>query len=185
MTTSGGGMLLTDDAATADRARYLSTQARQPVLHYEHTEIGYNYRLSNVLAALGLAQLERLDEMITRRRDVRKAYAALFADRPGVRLFHSPDPADNCWLTAVVVDPAVAGWSVEDLRRALDRADIESRPLWKPMHLQPVFEGFPGRLRGVADRLFATTLTLPSGSALTSGQLAEVLWAAQAFLETA
>ncbi|MGY2083166.1 DegT/DnrJ/EryC1/StrS family aminotransferase [Blastococcus sp. SYSU DS0539] len=183
MTTSGGGMLLTDDASVAERARYLSTQARQPAVHYEHTEIGYNYRLSNVLAALGLAQLERLDEMIERRRRLRAEYAGLFAAVPGARVFQrAGDDADNCWLTAVLVDPQVAGWSADDLRAALDEADIESRPLWKPMHRQPVFAGARSVLTGAADRLFATGLTLPSGSALTSGQIDEVMSCLRSFL---
>lgn len=183
MTTSGGGMLLTDDASIAARARYLSTQARQPAVHYEHTEIGYNYRLSNVLAALGLAQLERLDEMIGRRRQLRERYADLFAGVPGTRIFQrSGDEADNCWLTAVLVDPAEAGWSAEDLRVALDEADIESRPLWKPMHRQPVFAGARSFLDGSADRLFDTGLTLPSGSALAPDQIDEVLGSITSFL---
>ena len=184
MTTSGGGMLLTDDARTADRVRYLSTQARQPTVHYEHTEVGYNYRLSNVLAALGLAQLERLEEMIGRRRALRRRYARLVDGRPGVRVFQRPgDDDDNCWLTAVVVDPADAGWSAADLGKALEAADIESRPLWKPMHRQPVFAGARSFLTGAADSLFATGLALPSGSALTAGQVDRVLTVVEAFLD--
>jgi dTDP-4-amino-4,6-dideoxygalactose transaminase len=183
MTTSGGGMLVTDDADTAARVRYLSTQARQPAVHYEHTEIGYNYRLSNVLAALGLAQLERLDEMIGRRRAVREEYARLFTGHPGVRVFQRPgDEADNCWLTSVVVDPAETGWSSDGLAKALDAANIESRPLWKPMHQQPVFAGARSMLNGSADRLFAGGLTLPSGSALAAGQVAAVTEAVSTFL---
>jgi dTDP-4-amino-4,6-dideoxygalactose transaminase len=183
MTTSGGGMLLTDDASIAARARYLSTQARQPAVHYEHTEIGYNYRLSNILAALGLAQLRRLDDMIDRRRHLREEYARLFHAVPGVRIFQrAGDAADNCWLTAVLVDPPAAGWSAEDLRVALDAADIESRPLWKPMHRQPVFEGARSYLNGSADLLFATGLTLPSGSALTADQIDEVTSNLRSFL---
>jgi dTDP-4-amino-4,6-dideoxygalactose transaminase len=183
MTTSGGGMLLTDDASIAARARYLSTQARQPAVHYEHTEIGYNYRLSNVLAALGLAQLERLDAMIARRRHLRDEYARLFEAVPGVRVFQrAGDDADNCWLTAVLVDPQEAGWSNDDLRAALDEADIESRPLWKPLHRQPVFEGARSHLNGSADRLFATGLALPSGSALTADQIGEVTSSVRSFL---
>lgn len=184
MTTSGGGMMLTDDAALADRARYLSTQARQPAVHYEHTEVGYNYRLSNVLAALGLAQLERLDEMIGRRRALRAEYAKVLDGRPGVRVFQRPgDDEDNCWLTAVVVDPDVTGWTAEDLRYALDAAGIESRPLWKPMHRQPVFAGARSLLNGSADRLFATGLTLPSGSALTDADINRVMTALGEHLE--
>jgi dTDP-4-amino-4,6-dideoxygalactose transaminase len=183
MTTSGGGMLVTDDARMAERVRYLSTQARQPAVHYEHTEIGYNYRLSNVLAALGLAQLERLDAMIARRRALRERYAEVFAGVPGTQVFQrSGDEADNCWLTAVLVDSHRAGWSVEDLRAALDGADIESRPLWKPMHRQPVFAGARAFLDGSADALFARGLTLPSGSALTAEQIDTVMGALGAFL---
>jgi dTDP-4-amino-4,6-dideoxygalactose transaminase len=183
MTTSGGGMLLTDDVTAADHVRYLSTQARQPAVHYEHTEIGYNYRLSNLLAALGLAQLERLDAMLARRRQIREMYARLFAGLPGVRLFQRDrDEEDNCWLTAVVVDPTQAGWSATDLQAALGAEGIESRPLWKPMHSQPVFTGADAYLTGAADRLFDRGLTLPSGSALTRGQLAHVREAVQTFL---
>lgn len=176
MTTSGGGVLLTDDAAFADRVRYLSTQARQPAVHYEHTEVGYNYRLSNLLAALGLAQLERLDAMIGRRRALRAEYDRLFADVAGVSLFQRVgDQHDNCWLTAILVDPASAGWAADDLRSALDVCNIESRPLWKPMHQQPVFAGARSFLTGAADRLFATGLTLPSGSALGPEERSEVM----------
>ncbi|SDY75649.1 dTDP-4-amino-4,6-dideoxygalactose transaminase [Modestobacter sp. DSM 44400] len=183
MTTSGGGMLLTDDAATAQRVRYLSTQARQPAVHYEHTEIGYNYRLSNLLAALGVAQLERLDGMIARRRAVREEYVALFAAVRGVELFQRDrDSADNCWLTAVVVDPDRAGWCSADLRRALDDAGVESRPLWKPMHRQPVFAAARSFRSGTADRLFEQGLTLPSGSALTSAEVNRVRTAVASFL---
>ncbi|MCV7522701.1 aminotransferase class I/II-fold pyridoxal phosphate-dependent enzyme [Micrococcus luteus] len=167
LTTSGGGMLVTDDEAFANRVRYLATQARQPVVHYEHTDIGYNYRLSNLLAALGRAQLSRLDEMMDRRRRWREGYRELVAQVDGVEVFGGDDEEDNCWLTSIVVDPAVAPQSAEELRRLLDAAHIESRPLWKPMHRQPVFADRPSAVTGAADRLFATGLTLPSGSAMT------------------
>ena len=184
MTTSGGGMLLTDDAQFAERVRYLSTQARQPAVHYEHTEVGYNYRLSNVLAALGLAQLERLDAMIERRRALREEYARVFADISGARIFQRDgDEVDNCWLTAVLVDPETAGWTVDELRAALDADNIESRPLWKPMHRQPVFAGARSFVTGAADGLFATGLTLPSGSALVAAQRHQVMAAIGGFLE--
>ncbi|WP_460578608.1 DegT/DnrJ/EryC1/StrS family aminotransferase [Humibacter ginsengisoli] len=176
MTTSGGGMLLTDDGDLAARVRYLSTQARQPAVHYEHTEIGYNYRLSNLLAALGRAQLTRLDEMMTRRRRVRDAYRALIEAVPGVAVFGgAQDDEDNCWLTSIIVDPKTAGWTASDLRVALVEANIESRPLWKPMHLQAVFANAPAVLNGTAERLFATGLTLPSGSALREEDVERVL----------
>lgn len=176
MTTSGGGMLLTDDADMAGRVRYLATQARQPVTHYEHTDIGYNYRLSNLLAALGRAQLGRLDAMIARRREWRERYRDLVAQVPGVEIFGGVDDGeDNCWLTSVVIDPDVAPLPASDLRLRLDEAAIESRPLWKPMHLQPVFADAPRLVNGASQRLFETGLTLPSGSALSTEAIDRVL----------
>src|SRR5690625_4504894 len=145
MTTSGGGMLLTDDAEIAERTRYLATQARQPVVHYEHVEVGYNYRLSNILAAIGRAQLSRLEDMIERRRQHRLRYQEIFAGVAGVDIFGGPDGADtstpdrdNFWLTSVVVNPTRAGWTSTELIEHLAEGGIEARPLWKPMHEQPV-----------------------------------------------
>ena len=180
MTTSGGGALLTDDAEMARRVRYLATQARQPVVHYEHTDIGYNYRMSNILAALGRAQLARLEDMIERRRLMRIYYRDLFAGVPGVTLFGDPSglegglDRDNFWLTSIVIDSLVAGFSAEDLRAALADADIEARPLWKPMHAQPVFASARAYLDGTSDRLFRTGLSLPSGSALNVEQVRRI-----------
>ncbi len=168
MTTSGGGMLLTGDAGLAAHVRKLSTQAREPVPHYEHTEVGFNYRLSNVLAALGRAQLSRLDDMMGRRRAMRERYRAIFADQPEVRVLGGADDAeDNCWLTAIVMDGPGCAWSVHDVSAALAAEDVESRPIWKPMHLQPVSAGLSGTLDGTSERLFANGLTLPSGSSLS------------------
>lgn len=183
ITTSGGGMIVTDDPELAARCRYLSTQARQPVVHYEHTETGYNYRLSNLLAALGRAQLHRLDGMIARRRLLRDRYAKLFAAVPGVSLLGDGDPGANCWLTSIVVDPERTGWTSGALAEHLSRQDIETRPVWKPMHLQPVFAGAQGALNGTAERLFTRGLVLPSGSALTDPQIDRVLGAIGQFLE--
>lgn len=169
-------MLLTGDADMAGRVRYLATQARQPVTHYEHTDIGYNYRLSNLLAALGRAQLGRLDAMIARRREWRERYRDLVAQVPGVEIFGGSDDADdNCWLTSLVIDPDVAPLPASDLRLRLDEAAIESRPLWKPMHLQPVFADAPRLVNGASQRLFETGLTLPSGSALSTEAIDRVL----------
>lgn len=183
MTTSGGGAYLTDDGDAAQRVRYLATQARQPVVHYEHTDIGYNYRLSNLLAALGRAQLSRLDAMIERRRQLRAHYRDLFAGTPGVEIFGGTDDAeDNHWLTSIVVEPDVAGFSAEDVRLALLEANIEARPLWKPMHLQPVFAGARAFLNGTSQRLFETGLSLPSGSVLTEVDLARVDAALEPFV---
>ncbi|WFP17156.1 DegT/DnrJ/EryC1/StrS family aminotransferase [Citricoccus muralis] len=184
MTTSGGGMFLTDDASLAERVRYLSTQARQPVVHYEHTEIGFNYRMSNVLAALGRAQLSRLDEMIARRHRLRCHYRTLFSGVAGVKIFGGESDADdNAWLTSILVDPQRTGWSADELRAVLSATSIESRPLWKPMHLQPVFHGARGEINGVAERLFAQALTLPSGSGMTAAQRDRVTAVVRAFLE--
>jgi dTDP-4-amino-4,6-dideoxygalactose transaminase len=183
LTTSGGGMLLTADAELARRARFLATQAREPAAHYEHVELGYNYRLSNVLAALGRAQLCRLAEMVGRRRLVRDSYREFFAGLPGVRILGGDDDAeDNCWLTAVIVDPAVAGWSAAELGTALAAHDIETRPLWKPMHLQPLYAHADGLITGAAGSLFRDGLVLPSGSSLTGAALDRVLSCARAFL---
>lgn len=176
MTTSGGGMLLTNDEAMAAHVRKLSTQAREPVVHYEHTEVGYNYRLSNILAALGRAQLTRLDDMIGRRREWRARYSSLFENHPGVRILGGADDSeDNCWLSAIVVDPEAAIFTAAELGDALRAVQIETRPVWKPMHLQPVSQGLRGTLDGTSERLFAQGLTLPSGSAMTEAQFDRVL----------
>ena len=167
----------------------LATQARQPVVHYEHTDIGYNYRLSNILAALGRAQLSRLDSMIDRRRALRAGYQELFDTVPGVEVFGAfcggepCDEEDNYWLTSIIVDPEVAGFTQADLGTWLDRHNIENRPLWKPMHMQPVFADAPAMVSGASQRLFETGLTLPSGSGLTDDQFAFVLATIEEFLD--
>ncbi|WP_208321432.1 DegT/DnrJ/EryC1/StrS family aminotransferase [Microbacterium hydrocarbonoxydans] len=182
MTTSGGGMLLTDDAEFAQHVRYLATQARQPVVHYEHTDVGYNYRMSNLLAALGRAQLSRLDDMISKRREMREEYKSLFADVAGVEVFGAEgDEDDNVWLTSIVVDTDAAGWTPDELTAVLSAQNIESRPLWKPMHRQPVFAGYRGEIDGTSEALFERGLTLPSGSALSVDQRERVLGAIRGF----
>ena len=176
MTTSGGGMILTNDEALATKVRYLATQARQPVVWYEHTDIGYNYRMSNLLAAIGRAQLSRLESLITRRRELRAMYKEFFAPVLGVSIFGAKgDEVDNAWLTSILVDSKVAGWTSEDLRLFLNQDNIESRPLWKPMHLQPVFTSARGEITGAAQRLFEAGLTLPSGSGSTEADCQRIL----------
>ena len=133
--------------------------------HYEHKHVGYNYRMSNILAALGRAQLVRLDEMIARRREIRAAYADVMAGVEGITVFQGHDSAqDNCWLTALVVEPDVAPVTASMLLNAFERLDIEARPLWKPMHLQPIFIDAPAYVSGTAERIFQRGVTLPSGS---------------------
>jgi FlaA1/EpsC-like NDP-sugar epimerase/dTDP-4-amino-4,6-dideoxygalactose transaminase/lipopolysaccharide/colanic/teichoic acid biosynthesis glycosyltransferase len=183
ITTSSGGALLCHDRSAADRARYLATQARRPVAHYEHAEVGFNYRLSNLLAAFGRGQLATLDERIARRRAIQARYREAFADLPGVA-FPATEPAGttNAWLTCITLEPGVAALGPEELRLELEARNIESRPLWKPMHAQPVFRGHPARLDGTADRLFATGLCLPSGSGLSDSDLERVVNAVRSTL---
>jgi dTDP-4-amino-4,6-dideoxygalactose transaminase len=178
VTTAGGGALLSNDKEFIERARYLSSQARQPVVHYEHMEVGYNYRLSNVLAALGRAQLERLPEFLTRRRAIRAAYRDLCTTMSGVEIFGGADDGDNCWLTGIVIDPYEAGFSAHSLSGNLQLAGVETRPIWKPMHLQPVFAdagSFPRLINGTAEQFFNHGLVLPSGQNTTARDLAVVL----------
>ena len=152
MTTSGGGMLLTDDAALAAHVRKLSTQAREPVPHYEHTEIGYNYRLSNILAALGRAQLTRLDDMLKRRREWRERYRASSPTQPGVEILGGGRREDNCWLTAISSTPTARVGRPRPGRAHGPLPGVETRPVWKPMHQQPVYAR-AATLDGPADRL--------------------------------
>ncbi len=167
ITSSGGGMLVTPDEATADRVRYLSTQARQPAAHYEHTEVGYNYRLSNILAALGRAQLCDLDDRVSRRREFHSRYSEALADIPGVAFMpEAEDCYSTFWLTCLTIDPTEAGIDRESIRLGLEVFNVESRPVWKPMHRQPVFADAPSVLSGVSDRLFEDGLCLPSGSGM-------------------
>ncbi|MEV5817737.1 aminotransferase class I/II-fold pyridoxal phosphate-dependent enzyme [Micromonospora harpali] len=182
MTTSSGGMLVSEDSGLISRARRLSTQAREPVAHYEHRDVGYNYRLSNVLAALGRAQLRRLDGMIERRRAMREHYAKVFASVPGTRILGDGDAGSNCWLTSLVVDPATAGWRARDLGEHLAAHDIETRPMFKPMHRQPAHLDRWAVVTGAADRLFAGSISLPSGSTLPGVDADRVLGLVEEFL---
>ena len=168
ITTSGGGMLVSDDRDWIEHARKLSTQAREPVPHYEHVEIGFNYRMSNILAALGRAQLETLPARVAARRRIRDRYREVLAEAPGISFMPEAEHGtSNAWLTCVVVDPDAFGADREAIRLALEAEDIEGRPLWKPMHLQPVFASHEVYGGDVGARLFDRGLCLPSGSALT------------------
>ena len=178
MTTSGGGMLLSNDTELLARARYLSTQARQPAPWYEHTEVGYNYRMSNLLAALGVGQLERLDAMIARRREIRDLYADAFADLDGVRLLGrsegDDDRHDNCWLTGAIVEGREPGF-IDRVVEGFNAAGIEARHLWKPMHMQPMYASARTFGGDVAAGLFHSGLNLPSGVDLSDDDVARVI----------
>lgn len=177
ITASSGGAVLTDDDALADHARHLATQAREPVAHYEHHEIGFNFRLSNILAALGLAQLERLDEFLSVRRAHRTRYRELCERVEGLEILGGADDGDNCWLTSLVIDPDLTGTDPVRLRHELGLADIEARPVFAPLHSQPVFadaQRFPRCVRGTAERLFDTGLSVPSSPASSDEQILEV-----------
>lgn len=175
ITTSGGGMLVTRRADHAEQARFLSTQARDPAPHYEHSTFGYNYRLSNICAAIGVGQMEVLDERVRARRRIFDRYRASLA-LPGIAFMPEPDGYRSTrWLTAITVDPAACGVTAEEIRLALLEHRIESRPLWKPMHMQPLFVGATYHGDGVDERLFATGLCLPSGSDMTEAEQDEVI----------
>jgi pyridoxal phosphate-dependent aminotransferase EpsN len=176
LTTSGGGMLVSADEGLIQHALKLATQARDPAPHYQHSEIGYNYRLSNVLAAIGRGQLRVLEERVAARRANFDFYARALADVPGLTFMpEAPWGRHTRWLTTLTIDPARFGADREAVRVALERENIEARPVWKPMHLQPVFAAFERRGGAVAEALFRDGLCLPSGSNLTPDERARVV----------
>lgn len=176
ITTSGGGALVSENESWIKKARFLATQARDAAPHYQHTHIGYNYRLSNISAGIGRGQMMVLDTRIQQRRQVFNFYNEQLSAIPGISFVDEfPGTFANRWLTTILVDSTQAGVSREDIRLALDARNIESRPLWKPMHLQPVFEQAPAYTNGVSEALFRDGLCLPSGSNLTQGELQRVV----------
>jgi dTDP-4-amino-4,6-dideoxygalactose transaminase len=175
ITTSGGGMLASHDNLVIDRARYLSTQARQPFAHYEHTDVGYNYRMSNICAAIGLGQLEVLDERVARRREIFEHYRTLLADIPGISFMPEANYGRSSrWLTVILIDAKEFGMNSEAVRLELESENIEARPVWKPMHMQPVFKAARRAGGAVAERLFSQGLCLPSGSQMGDADVARV-----------
>ena len=185
ITTSGGGMLCSDDAALVEQARYLATQAREPVPHYEHHTHGYNYRLSNVLAAIGIAQLEVLDQRVAARRRIRESYREQLGGLPGISLMPEASYGEsNAWLTTILVEPSEFGADSEALRQELERHNIESRRVWKPLHCQPAFTGTRCRGGSVAEWIFARGLNLPSGSALTDTDIDRICGIVRRFAES-
>lgn len=176
ITTSGGGMLVAEDSDLIEKARFLATQARDPAPHYQHSVLGYNYRLSNVLAAIGRGQLRLLPDRVAARRRVNHYYREALGDLPGVSFM--PEAAygqSNGWLTCITIDPARFGASREEVRLSLEAANIEARPVWKPLHLQPVFADCPHRGGSVAEGLFERGLCLPSGSSLSDDDLERIV----------
>ena len=168
-------MLVTRHKDWADEARFLATQARDPALHYEHSTFGYNYRLSNICAAIGLGQMDVLDARVARRRAVFARYKAALA-RPGIAFMPEPKGLRSThWLTALTIDPTETGVSRENIRLMLLEHEIEARPVWKPMHMQPLYAGAPYHGAGFDEGLFANGLCLPSGSDMTDEQQDEVI----------
>jgi dTDP-4-amino-4,6-dideoxygalactose transaminase len=176
ITTSGGGLLASNDRELVEHARKLSQQAREPAPHYEHAEIGYNYRMSNLLAAVGRGQLRVLDARVRRKREIFEYYRHALGDLPGLRFMpEAPYGTATRWLTVALVDAPVAGVTSEQIRLVLEADQIESRPVWKPMHLQPVFRGCRCHGGAVAKKLFEEGLCLPSGTALVASDLDRIV----------
>ena len=177
ITTSGGGALVSGSEEGIKKARFLATQARDNAPHYQHSEIGFNYRMSNVVAGIGRGQMLVLDERVAQRRANHAFYVKQIAALPGIQFLHEPDGFfSNRWLTCILVDPQLSGGITrETIRLSLEEQNIESRPLWKPMHLQPVFEHFPSYANGTSEKLFENGLCIPSGSNLTEDDLLRVV----------
>ncbi|RKQ42319.1 dTDP-4-amino-4,6-dideoxygalactose transaminase [Roseivirga pacifica] len=176
ITTSGGGALLSENEEWIKKARFLATQARDNAPHYQHSEIGYNYRMSNIVAGIGRGQMKVLDEWVEKRRAINKFYREVLSGVDGATFLTEPneDYFSNYWLTTILIDEAKAGVNREFVREELLKENIESRPLWKPMHMQPVFMDYPQYGNGCAERLFENGLCLPSGSNLTKTELDRV-----------
>jgi len=177
ITTSGGGALISDNEDYINKSRFLATQARDAAPHYQHSEIGYNYRMSNVCAAIGRGQMEVLDKHIALRRKNWERYQDAFKNFKGISLLEEPEGYhSNRWLSTIVVDSAYTGGVTrEDIRLELEKDNVESRPLWKPMHMQPVFKDAPSYTNGVSEKLFSKGLCLPSGSNLGEDELRRVI----------
>ncbi|MBE7447186.1 MAG: aminotransferase class I/II-fold pyridoxal phosphate-dependent enzyme [Planctomycetia bacterium] len=176
ITTSGGGMLASDDGDLIKKAKFLSQQARDPAPHYEHTQIGYNYRMSNIVAAIGRGQLRVLHERVEKKRWICDYYRKALADIPGIEFMPEASYGRATrWLTVILITPEDFGADREAVRQALERENIESRPVWKPMHMQPVFKGCSMRGGAVCEDLFKRGLCLPSGTAMTPGDIDRVI----------
>jgi len=175
LNTSGGGMIWSEDASIVEKARFLSTQARDPAPHYEHSEIGYNYRMSNILAGVGRAQLRALEERVRAKRRIFRYYQDCLSGLPGLTFMPEPEWSyGSRWLSCVLIEPSCFGAGREDVRQAMEAENIECRPLWKPMHLQPVFKGLRVVGGKVSEKLFETGLCLPSGTNMRDEDLERI-----------
>ncbi|MFY0592594.1 DegT/DnrJ/EryC1/StrS family aminotransferase [Roseivirga sp.] len=185
ITTSGGGALLSNNKEWVQKARYLATQARDNEVHYQHSEIGYNYRMSNVVAGIGRGQMLVLDQWVKKRRRLNHFYRELFEGVEGIEVLSEPDKDyfSNHWLSAITIDPEKAHINREVLRLAMLKDNIESRPLWKPMHKQPVFEKYPFYRTGVSELLFKNGLCLPSGSNLEEKEVSRIKHSVESALD--
>jgi dTDP-4-amino-4,6-dideoxygalactose transaminase len=185
ITTSGGGALVSKDPKMKERAIFLATQARDAAPHYQHSHIGYNYRLSNIAAGIGRGQMEVLDAHVSKRREMNLFYKDIFASLDGVRVLNEPEKSYFCnhWLSVIMLDKNKIPFTTEELRLHLENWNIESRPLWKPMHLQPVFKDAPFYGNGIAEEAFLTGLCLPSGSNLTIDEKERIKEAVNKFLQ--
>jgi dTDP-4-amino-4,6-dideoxygalactose transaminase len=171
ITTSGGGMLIGPDEYIR-KARFLATQAQDNAPHYEHTQIGYNYRMSNVLAGIGRGQLKTIDERVNKRREIFDYFKKELGGLPGIKFQPElPNTVSNRWLTTLTIDPDTAGTDRETIRKAFLSENIDSRPLWKPMHMQPVFKSEPAYTNGISENLFENGLCLPSGTNMPDNDL--------------
>ena len=172
ITTSGGGALVSANTSFCLQATFLATQARDQAPHYQHSQIGYNYRMSNICAGIGLGQMEILEERVAKRREINSFYRSAFQDIEGLTFLTEPSPRyfSNYWLTTILINPAETGITHEELLHQLKQQHIEVRPLWKPLHLQPIFASYPNYTNGVSESLFNQGLCLPSGSIMTDSQ---------------
>ncbi|RLD62841.1 MAG: pyridoxal phosphate-dependent aminotransferase [Bacteroidetes bacterium] len=177
ITTSGGGALVSNNAEYIEKARFLATQARDKAPHYQHSHIGYNYRMSNVLAGIGRGQMQVIDKRVAQRRANHQFYKDNLEQIPGVSVFTEAEGSfSNYWLTTILIDPnKTKGITTEDVRLSLEKENIETRPLWKPMHIQPIFKEYPAYCNGVSEELFKIGLCLPSGSNMTDDDRNRVL----------
>ena len=175
ITTSGGGMLVSNNKKLIEKARFLSAQARDEAPHYQHSQIGYNYRMSNICAGIGRGQMQVLNLRVSQKRKIRSFYERIFNGFDGIKILKENSHSfSNAWLSCILIDPKKTGFSREELRLAFEKDNIEARPLWKPMHLQPVFKSFPAYLNGVSEQLFSQGLCLPSDTNMKENEFKRI-----------